>query len=114
MWRSPRLQLVFWFGTIESVVTLFVITIADDFGNVLRLFLLFLSLTTCGCGWSSISSSYEVRPFAPSLVALLLFLFSGLLRGLLSFEGLFGQIGLVFGLQGLLVSLIVPRIETHL
>ncbi len=95
-------------------MTLFVATIAGDFGDISGFLLLLLSLTTCGCGWSDISSSCGVRPFASSLAALLLFLFPGLLRGLLGLRALFGRIGLVLGLRGLLVSLIVPIIETHL
>ncbi len=95
-------------------MTLFVATIAGDFGDISGLRLLFLSLTTCGCGWSGISSSCGVRPFAPSLAALLLFLFPGLLRGLLGLGALFGWIGLVLGMRGIFVSLIVPIIETHL
>ncbi len=94
-------------------MTLFVTTIAGDFRNISGLLLLFLSLVTSGYGWSCISSSCSgVRPFVLSLVALLLFLFPGLLRGLLGLGDLFDRGGLIFGLQGL--CLIVPRIETHL
>ncbi len=79
-------------------MTVFVVTIAGDFGDILDLFLLFLSLSTCGCGSSGISSSCKVRSFALSLATFLLFLFPGLLRGLLGLGALFGQIGLILGL----------------
>ncbi len=94
-------------------MTLFVATIAGDFRDILGLLLFFLSLATSGCGWSCISSSCSgVRPFAPSLAALLLFLFLGLLRGLLGLGNLLDRVGLILGLRGL--RLIVPKIETHL
>ncbi len=94
-------------------MTLFIATITGDFRDILGLLLLFLSLATSGCGWSYISSICSgVRLFALSLAALLLFLFPGLFRGLLGFGTLFGRAGL--GLRGLFISLIVPRIETHL
>ncbi len=104
----------FWLGVIRGIVTLFVATIAGDFRDILGLFLLFLSLTTCGCGWSGISSSCGVRLFALSLTTLLLFLFPGLLKGLLGLRALFDRIGLIFGLQGLFITLIVSRIKTYL
>ncbi len=93
-------------------MTLFVTTIAVDFGNISGLLLLLLSLTTFGCGWSGISSSCGVRFFAPSLAALLFFLFPDLLRGLLGLGNLLNRVGLILGLRGL--RLIVPRIEIHL
>ncbi len=93
-------------------MALFVATIAGDFGIISGLLLLLLSLTTCGCGWSGISSSCGVRPFAPSLATLLLFLFLGLLRGLFGLENLFDRVGLILDLQGL--RFIIPRIKTHL
>ncbi len=93
-------------------MTLFVATIVGDFGNISWLLLLLLSLTTCGCGWSGISSSCGVRPFASSLAALLLFFFPGLLRRLLGLGNWFDRVGLILGLRGL--RLIVPRIETHI
>ncbi len=114
MWRSPRLLLVFWLGLIRGVVTFFVTTIAGDFGDISGPLLFLLSLTTCGCGWSGISSNCGVNRFAPSLSALLLFLFPGLLKGLLDLKALFGRVGLVLGLRDFLISLIFPQIKTHL
>ncbi len=93
-------------------MTLIVATIAGDFRDILGLVLLFLSLATCGYGWSCISLSCSGWPFAPSLAALLLFLFPGLLRGLLGLGDLFDRVGLILGLQGL--RLIVSRLETYL
>ncbi len=94
---------------------LFITIITGDFGDISGFLPLFLSLATCGCSWSGISSSCSgVRPFAPSLTAFLLFLFLGFLKGLLGLGALFNWVGLILGLWGLLISLIVPRIETHL
>ncbi len=80
-------------------MALFIIIITGDFGDISGFYLLCLSFATCSCGWSGISSSYSgVRFFAPSLVALLLFLFPGRLRRLLGLGTLFGRVGFILGL----------------
>ncbi len=111
----PKLQLVFCLRlkAIEGKVFFHIAVVVIDLGGILGFLLLFLVLAIYGR--SGISSSCgRARLFTIFLSVLLLFFFPGLLKKLLGLRALFDLLGLIFKLRSLFISLIIPRIETHL
>lgn len=97
------------------MVLLSTILIDDLKGIFLRTLMSFFLLVLWGLGISSSCDGGAItRPLMLSLVILLLLFSSGFVKGLLGLGAFFELIGLIFGLWGRLISLIVPRIETHL
>lgn len=99
-------------------MSLFITTIIDDFGDISS-FLFLPVIITYGCNWNGISSSCngatDLRLASSVLLSLMPPFFLFFLGLFLDFPGLsllFSLVELILDLQGLLVSLIIPKIET--
>lgn len=119
MQRSLRLQPVFClskFGIINKIIAFFIIVPTNNLRDfLLKILIPFLFLALRGLGISSHYGGGASAQLFALFLAIVLLLFSfALVRGLPDFRSLFGLIDLILGLRGLLVSLIISKIETHL
>lgn len=104
------------FDAINKIMTLFITVLTSDLRYILDLFHL---LAIYGFNNIALKCNKDrailSRLFLGLLSFPLLFLFSSnFVREFLGFKALFDLIDFIFGLCDLFVSLIVPRIETHL